>query len=184
MINVVRSMLDVHHEELREASQGAATESRTRAALSFPLPALRGMGKGIAEMPTGLDFFSRLRVEKSGRQRGKFDLEQFALSPLVTNVRMLAIGAGLHETGTIARIKGLQAAGHLSVELTERLLRAYHDFTRLKVGRQLAYGCEDGQGRFIDPRALTADEEERLRSGLEAVAGLEKIAYLCFTGEG
>ncbi|HEY6871222.1 MAG TPA: putative nucleotidyltransferase substrate binding domain-containing protein [Geobacteraceae bacterium] len=184
MIGVVRSMIEFHHEELRETSKSAAAASRTRTALSFPLPALRGMGKGIAEMPTGLDFFSRLRVEKRGRQRGKFDLEQFALAPLVTNIRMLAIYGALHETGTIARIKGLQAVGVLSVELTERLLRAYHDFTRLKIGRQLAEGCESEQGCFIDPQALTADEGERLRNGLETVAGLEKIAYLRFTEQG
>ncbi|MCM2357718.1 MAG: DUF294 nucleotidyltransferase-like domain-containing protein [Geobacteraceae bacterium] len=157
MINVVRSMLD--------AQQGA----------------LRDMGKELAEMPTGLDFFSRLRLERRGRHRGEFDLEQYALAPLIANVRMLAFACGLRETNTIARIKGLQEQGRLSVELTDRLVRAYHDLTSLKVQRQLAAGCADGDGCFIDPQGLTADQEFRLRNGLEAVSGLEKIAYLSFT---
>jgi CBS domain-containing protein len=184
MINIVWSMLEFHHGELRETTRSEAMASRTRAAVSFPLPALRDMGKEIAEMPTGLDFFSRLRLEKSGPYRGKFDLEQFALSPLITNVRMLTISRALHETSTIGRIKRLQEGGYLSVELTERLLRAYHDFIRLKVDRQLTGGCEDEQACFIDPQALTEDEGLRLRNGLEAVAGLEKIAYLSFTEQG
>jgi CBS domain-containing protein len=184
MINLVWSMLECRQGELREAAKGAATASHIRATLSFPLPGLRDMGKGLAEMPTGLDFFNRLRVEKSGRHRGTFDLEQYALLPLVANVRMLAAVGGLHETGTIGRIKGLQERGELSVELTERLLRAYHDFTRLKLDRQLAWGCDEERSRFVPHHELTPDEEQRLRSGLEAVAGLEKIAYLRFTGEG
>lgn len=184
MINIVRSVLEFRHGELREISKGEAAASRSRAAFAFPMPGLREMGKGIAEMPIGLDFFSRLRVARSGRNKGRFDLEQFALAPLVTNVRMLAINCGLHETGTIARIKGLQERGRLSVELTERLLRAYHDFTRLKVFCQLTEGCGDDSGCFIDPHALGADEGHRLRAGLEAVSGLETIAYLCFSEQG
>jgi CBS domain-containing protein len=184
MINVVWSMLEFRQGELREAAKGAATASQIRAALSFPLPGLRDMGKGIAEMPSGLDFFNRLRVEKGGRHRGEFDLEQYALAPLVANVRILTVSGGLHETGTIGRIKGLQERGQLSVELTERLLRAYHDFTRLKLNRQLARGCEQDLSRFVAPQELTPDEEHRLRTGLEAVAGLEKIAYLLFTEQG
>jgi len=184
MINVVWSMLEFRQGELREAAKGAATASHIRATLSFPLPGLRDMGKATAEMTSGLDFFNRLRREKSGRHRGEFDLEQYALAPLVTNVRILAVSDGLHEAGTIGRIKGLQVRGLLSVELTERLLRAYHDFTRLKVNRQLARGCDEDRSRFVNPHELTPDEEHLLRNGLEAVAGLEKIAYLRFTEQG
>lgn len=183
LLNIVWSMLEFRRGELRGLSRSAAMPSLTRA-VSFPLQSLRDMAKGIAEMPSGLDFFSRLRVERSGSHRGEFDLEQFAIAPLVANVRMLAINYGLHEPGTIARIKGLQEREHLSVDLTERLLRAYHEFTRLKVIRQITAGCDNEQSCFIDPQALSADGEYRLRAGLEAVSGLEKIAYLLFTEQG
>ena len=184
MLNVVRSMLEFRHGDLREAATGTAMTSLTRAAISFPAPALKGMGKSIAEIPTGLDFFGRLKVEKSGRQRGRFNLEQYALAPLISNVRMLAIESCLAETGTIARIKGLQNGGQLSVELTERVLRAYHEFTRLKLMRQIKGGCETEQACYIKPEELSEDEDQRLRNGLEAVSDLEKIAYLCFTEQG
>ena len=184
MLNVVRSMLEFRHGELRETSTDTAMASRTRAAISFPAPGLKGMGKSIAEIPTGIDFFGRLKVEKSGRQRGKFNLEQYALAPLITNVRMLAIEYGLAETGTIARIRGLQNGGRLSVELAERLLRAYHEFTRLKLLRQIGGGCETEQTCYIKPEELAEDEDRQLRNGLEAVSDLEKIAYLCFTEQG
>jgi len=181
MIGIVWGMLDFHQGKLRETSKSMAMTSRIRDTVSFPLPALRELGKGIPEMPAGLDFFRRLRVERRGRHRGEFDLEQFALAPLVTNVRMLASSCALHETSTINRIKGLQDRGHLSVELTDRLLRAYHDFTCLKVAQQLKTGCENEHTCFINPKDLTENEEQRLRNGLDTVSGLAKIAYLFYT---
>lgn len=183
LLNIVWSMLEFRHGELRELSKSAAMAPLARA-VTFPLQSLRDMAKGIAEMPTGLDFFSRLRVERSGRHRGEFDLEQFAIAPLVANIRILAIIHGVHEPGTIARIKGLQERGQLSVDLTERLLHAYHEFIRLKASRQLDVGCENEQSCFIDPEDLGEEGAYRLRAGLEAVSGLEKIAYLCFSEQG
>lgn len=135
-------------------------------------------------MQTGLDFFSRLRLEKRGRHKGEFDLEQHALLPLIANVRMLAVYRGLRETATIERIKGLQSSGCLNVDLTETLLRAYHDFSRLKINRQLAAGGGREDLCFIDPRNLTPEEESCFRNGLEAVTAIEKIVYLSFTEHG
>ncbi len=184
MINVVWGMLEFRQGELRETSKDAAMASRSRAAVSFPMPVLREIGKTTSEMTSGLDFFNRLRLEKSGSHRGEFDLERYALAPLVTNVRILAVSDGLHETATVDRIKGLQERGQLSVELTERLLRAYHEFTRLMLNRQITWTCETDRSRFVNPHELTPDEERLLRNGLEAVAGLEKIAYLRFAEQG
>ena len=183
-VNVVRSMLAFHPGELKDTTTSLAMASMARAALSFPVPALREMGKRIAETPTGLDFFGRLKVEKTGRQRGRFDLEQYALVPLITNIRMLAIEYELAETGTIARIKRLQSDGRLSVDLAERLLGAYHEFTRLKLLRQIDEGCESERTCCIDPHTLSEDEDQRLRAGLETVSDLEKIAYRHFTEQG
>jgi CBS domain-containing protein len=184
MINVVRSLLEFNPARLRDATASPGAQSRTRAAVLSPAPALREVAKNIADISTGLDFFGRLKVEKSGRYRGKFNLDQYALTPLVTNIRMFAIECGLAETGTIDRIKGLQGTGRLSVELAERLLRAYHEFARFKVLNQIRLGCENVPVCYIDPRELSEDEDQRLRAGLESVSDLEKIAYLFFTDQG
>jgi CBS domain-containing protein len=184
MINVVRSLLEIDPARLRSASIAPAAFSRARAAVHTPAPALREVGKSISDISTGLDFFGRLKVEKSGRYRGRFNLEQYALNPLVTNIRMLAIDCGLAETGTIDRIKKLQGSGRLSVELAERLLHAYHDFTRLKLLNQVRTSCENVAACYIDPHDLSQDEDQRLRNSLESVSDLEKIAYLIFTEQG
>jgi CBS domain-containing protein len=184
MLNVVRSMLGFHHEEVREEAVGPDLSSRFRTAVSRPVPLFMSISRSAAEAAGGLDFFGRFKVEKRGRNRGKFALDQNALTPLVTNVRILALEFGLNETGTIARIKKLQEDSRLSVELAERLLRAFHDFSRLKILRQVEAGCENERACFIDPQVLTENEEKRLKTGMAAVTDLEKIVYLCFTEQG
>ena len=184
MISIVWGMLEFRQVELRETTKSVARESQVSAAFSFSVPGFRGIGKKVAEMPIGLDFFGRLRLAKSGRHQGEFDLCQHALDPLITNVRVLAINFALHETSNIARIKGLQEHGQLSVDLTEKLLFAYHDFTRLKINRQLSGGCDREVACFIARQELTENEEFSLRTGLEAVADLEKIVYLRFAEQG
>jgi hypothetical protein len=71
--------------------------------------------------------------------------------------------------------------GRLGVDLSERLLVAYHDFTTLKITREVAGECVNGDECFIDPRRLDEADNQRLRNGMEAVSGLEKIVYLSFT---
>ena len=167
MLSVVRSILDFNQQRMRSPATA---------------PVLREVGKRIAEAPSGLDFFGRFKVEKEGRHHGRFDLGKYAIAPLVANVRLMAVDAGLVETSTIGRIKGLQLAGRLSVELSERLLSAYHEFIRLKVLLQIGEGCDSERDCFIKPHELDEGVMTKLRAGLEAVADLEKIAYLCFTG--
>jgi CBS domain-containing protein len=171
MITVVRSILDFSQRSLRDPA-------------TAPAPALSEVGRIIAETPTGLDFFGRLKVEKVGRYQGRFDLEQYALAPLIANIRLLAIDAGLAETSTIGRIKGLQGAGRLSVELSERLLQAYHDFSRLKIFLQIREGCVHERPCHINPQELAEDGDLKLRTGLQAVLDLEKITYLRFAHNG
>jgi CBS domain-containing protein len=181
MLLTVRSALGYGGNPVSEP-----TAAGVRDGASLPLSplVLRGVGRTVAEMQTGLDFFSRLRLEKRGPHKGKFDLERYALLPLIANVRMLAVYRGLRETATIERIKGLLSCGCLNVDLTEILLRAYHDFSRMKIDRQLAVGCGRADLCFIDPRDLSPEEGSCFRNGLEAVTSIEKIVYLCFTEKG
>lgn len=180
LLNLVRGLLDFHQGALRELARGAATDATTRAATLFPMPALRNLAKSIAEMPIGFDFFGRLRVDRSRKHRGEFNLEQFALAPLVVNIRLLAIKYGLAEPATVGRVKGLVDRGGLSVELAERLLRAYHDFTRQKLLLEIRDGAQGAQELFFNPEELTEEEMVSFKNGLEAVGNLQRIVYQSF----
>lgn len=141
----------------------------------------RALAQRATALPLAVGMFGGYRVERGGEHRGTFNLDQLAITPLITAVRWLSFARGVATTGTMARIKGLQERGHLGIELTERLLQAYNDFTSLKLSCQSTGNCDDGYACFIDPKDLTEELEQRLRNGLQAVSALEKIAYLYFT---
>ncbi|TWJ33380.1 putative nucleotidyltransferase substrate binding domain-containing protein [Geobacter argillaceus] len=141
----------------------------------------RALARRATALPLAVGMFGGYRVERGGEHRGYFNLDQLAITPLITAVRWLSFATGMAGTGTMARIKGLQERGNLGIELTERLLHAYNDFISLKLFRQSTGNCDDGYACFIDPKDLTEDLEQRLKNGLQAVSALEKIAYLYFT---
>ncbi|KAF0220398.1 MAG: hypothetical protein FD174_1299 [Geobacteraceae bacterium] len=157
MTNLVRGLLDYHRHG-----------------------ALRDISKSASEMPIGLDFFGRLRVDKSGNHRGEFNLEQFALTPLIMNICVMAIRHEVAATGTVDRIKGVLERGRLGVELAERLLMAYHDFASLKVFQEIRGGAAEAEGVFLNPDDMSEAEERNLKNGMEAVVNLQRIVYQTF----
>ena len=136
----------------------------------------------LSAMPVALGMFGGFRVARSGEHRGAFDLEEFALLPLVMNVRILSIRHGLAETGTVGRIKGLLDGGHLGVELAERLLKAYHAIVRQKIVMEIGTG--GATGFFLNPEELPAEEAHHLKNGLEAVVSLQRIVYQSLAEQG
>jgi CBS domain-containing protein len=137
--------------------------------------------KKLSSLPVALGIFGGFRIERSGEHRGEFNLEEFALAPLIMNVRVLAIGSGLAETSTVDRVKGLVTAGNLGVDLAERLLKAFHVFARQKIISSSAGVME---GVFIKPEKLSEEEEQLFKYGLEAVVNVQRIVYQTFAEQG
>ncbi len=136
----------------------------------------RQLSRKIAAMPVAVGLFGWFRVARSGDHRGEFSLEQLALAPLIMTVRLCARQWGINTTSTVARIKGIFAAGRIGVELAERVLRAYHEFTSYKIEMEIRQSLDGGEF-FFNPEELTADAAERFKDGLEAVVSLQKLFH-------
>lgn len=135
---------------------------------------LRETGRSVATMPVALGFLGWFRVERSGEHYGMVNIKQLAWLPLVLNVRIMAIQSGITETGTLARLRKLLEEGKLGVELTERLIHAYHEITRLRVHSQIKSTPHDP---FLDPETLSSSQEHLFKGAVEAVVNLQKIVY-------
>jgi len=135
----------------------------------------------VSTMPGGLDFFGRFRMEKSSGHKLVFPLEKYALLPLVANVRILAIRDGIRETSTLNRIRRLVEAGSLNVEMSERLMRAFHEIETLQIREELLVR---GRRAEIDAVQLADETEYRLKSALESISNLQKIVYSHFMDQG
>ncbi|WP_298266918.1 putative nucleotidyltransferase substrate binding domain-containing protein [Geobacter sp.] len=157
-VNLVRAMLDYHREPLREAARRTAM------------------------MPSGFDFFGRLRVERGGAHRGEFNLGLYGIEPLVALVRVLTVRFDVSETGTVERIRGLLQGGRIDVELAERLLFAWHALGGLAVAEEIGRGERAG-GLFVSPGTLSEHALEELKRSLEAVGTLQKMVYSSVSGQ-
>ncbi|HWI41713.1 MAG TPA: putative nucleotidyltransferase substrate binding domain-containing protein [Verrucomicrobiae bacterium] len=168
-----------------DAVLGEAFIAAAREGLSLNRPLLRRVAKEAAMLPLAIRFLGWFRVERGGAHRGEINLRQYAIEPLVSNIRLMALMNGAQETGTVQRVRGLLHRGKLDVSLAERLLKAYLDFCGFQIEtlvKAVPGGVEDAG--FLSPDYLTEEEEQVLREGLETVETLQKIMYTEYVGHG
>jgi signal-transduction protein with cAMP-binding, CBS, and nucleotidyltransferase domain len=96
---------------------------------------------------------------------------------MIVTIRMLAIQKNIEETGTPDRIRKLQQAGELGVDLASKLLIAYHDFLRIKLSAETAGKGNERDGFYLDREEITHDDEGCLKQGLDALFNLQRIVY-------
>ncbi|MGY2050271.1 DUF294 nucleotidyltransferase-like domain-containing protein [Methylobacterium sp. JK268] len=115
-----------------------------------------------------------------GLRRHDLDLKRAGLFPLVHGVRVLAIEAGLSETGTVERIRALTERGLMEDSLGRDLASALRAFMALRLDRQLA---ASHRGAASGPVVLDADamptlERDLLREALRIVRRFREVIHV------
>lgn len=142
---------------------------------------LYGMAKAASEMRLALGFLKRIWTEGSGEHKGEFNLKLLAWAPLVMNVRILAINQAIPVTNTIERIKRLVECGGITPSMGEGLVEGYEVLTRHRILAQIRVikGIQK-DSYYLNPYALPADEQERLRQALLRIEELQKLIHVNF----
>jgi CBS domain-containing protein len=123
--------------------------------------------------PTG--FFRALVVESTGEHRGRLDLKQGGVVPIVDLARWAGIAAGMTSASTRERLRAAAAAGTLSEGQARTLEDALTLITGLRVEHQVAQlrsGIEPDD--FVDPSRLSGLTRSYLREAFRAVASIQK----------
>ncbi|MBV8218870.1 MAG: CBS domain-containing protein [Solirubrobacterales bacterium] len=123
--------------------------------------------------PTG--FFRGLVVESTGEHRGRLDLKQGGMIPIVDLARWAGIAAGVTSASTSERLRAGAAAGSLSPAQARTLEDAFTLITDLRVEHQveqLRAGEEPDD--YVDPRTLSDLTRSYLREAFRAVASVQK----------
>jgi CBS domain-containing protein len=123
--------------------------------------------------PTG--FFRGLVVEHTGEHRGRLDLKQGGVVPILDLARWGAIAAGVTSASTPERLRAAGEAGTLSSADAHTLqdafamindLRLEHQVTQLRAG--------DEPDDHVDPAELSALMRTHLREAFRAVTSVQK----------
>ncbi|MGH6947228.1 MAG: putative nucleotidyltransferase substrate binding domain-containing protein, partial [Kiloniellales bacterium] len=129
--------------------------------------------------------FNRLLTEKHDpAHKGKVDLKYAGTLPLAEAVRLLALRAGIRDTGTLARIEALGAINGLGADEQDRLRAAFDHVTGLQLRQQIAdYQAGQPVSNFVDPASLTAREIDLLKDAFRAINDFRVRVRADLTGE-
>ncbi len=161
---------------------------RVRAHIAETLPGaypfLQTMYGAQQNHRTALGLFGWFRREAEGPHKGMISLKYGGSLPLVEAVRLLALRAGIRETGTRIRIATLVEAGELAPGLGDDLTEAFSVITAATLRHQLAdYAAGRPLTYWLRPRRVSARERRRLKAALRAVERLRSQVRSTFTGD-
>jgi CBS domain-containing protein len=120
-----------------------------------------------------LNFFKKFNLEEEGQNKGKFDIKNRAIMPLVDAARLFAVSFNLRGiNNTYLRFKQLAIA---DPKFSEIYLNCADAFLILSKFRTLEGLKNDSNGDFINVDELTKVDKERLRSALGPMRDLEEL---------
>jgi CBS domain-containing protein len=124
-----------------------------------------------------LDFFGKISCDKTGAQRGKFNIKINGLSPIIDIARLSALELKVYHTSTLERLTEVKdrccAAGSFSDELEQAFeflmsLRLRHQYQQVQEGVE--------PDNFIDPRGLGTLDRTMLKESFKLIMTVQEAA--------
>jgi CBS domain-containing protein len=123
--------------------------------------------------PTG--FFRGLVVESSGEHRGRLDLKEGGVIPIVDLARWAGIAAGVTSASTSERLRAAAAAGTMPEAQARTLEDALALITGLRLEHQVAQlRAGEAPDDYVNPAELSGLTRSYLREAFRAVASIQK----------
>ena len=127
---------------------------------------LRMLAEELADIAAPLGLFGSFRTEA-----GRLDLKRAILYPIVGAARVLALRHGIEATATVARLRGVAAAGGLPDPDLANATEAYEAGLRLVLEQQIAdIAADRPPGTLVEIGRLSASGRARLRGHLRHAA--------------
>ena len=132
-----------------------------------------------------LGWFGRFVTEhEKPEHKGKIDLKHAGTLPLVSSVRVMALGHGIGEVSTLARIAALKEQEVFSADDADYFDGAFRQVTHLLLRQQLAdFKAGNQVGNYMPPRRMRKRERDLLIDSLKAIRSLAERVRLEFRGE-
>ena len=125
-----------------------------------------------SKVPLGL--LGRFLVEKEGDHRGEISLKQGGPIYIVDCIRMFALEKEVPAVTTLDRLKALVQLNVFAPETGEHIRAAFEALSFLRLRNEIAL-IDQGKNptHFLDPYALSRNEQDLLRESLSAVTKLQ-----------
>jgi CBS domain-containing protein len=124
-----------------------------------------------------VNFLGKLCGEKEGGHKGKFNIKNKALCPIIDAARLSALETGIYNTSTIERLRELKDRRGTASRFSDDLEHAFEFLMSLRLRhqyRQIEEGIEPDN--FIDPRGLRSMERKMLKEVMGLIASVQNSA--------
>jgi CBS domain-containing protein len=124
------------------------------------------------KVPVGL--LGRFILDKTGEHKGELSLKQGGSVYIVDCIRMFALEKELSAVTTLERLKGLVGRNVFAPETAEHIRAAFEALSFLRLRNEITlidHGREPSH--FLDPYALSKNEQDLLRESFNAVSKLQ-----------
>ena len=173
-------------------------EALLNATIFFDLRPLAGdaelvaaLRRALSELTRGNEIFLRMMTVNAlaaspplGRLRdfvteaesgGAIDLKKFGSRIFVDAARILALGAGIDETGTASRLRRVAREGFMAPSDAEAAVHAFHALQGIRLGAQSGDGLDKHPpGNQIDPDRLNEFDRRVLLESLRQARKLQQ----------
>ena len=131
------------------------------------------LGNDALRKPAALNFFKKFNTEEDGKNKGKFDIETKAISPLIETARLLVLSLNIKGiNNTYLRFKQLAIADSKNAEIYLDCAEAFQMLSRFRTIEGLK---NDSNGQFINIDELSKIDKEKLKNALAPMRELEEV---------
>ena len=131
------------------------------------------LGNDALRKPPPLSFFKKFNIEETGLNKGKFDIKNRAILPLVDGARLFTISHNIKGiNNTFLRFKQLAMVDQKHSEIYLNCADAFQTLSKLKTSEGLKY---DNSGQFINIEDLSKIDKENLKNALAPIKELEEL---------
>ncbi|MCM2358722.1 MAG: DUF294 nucleotidyltransferase-like domain-containing protein [Geobacteraceae bacterium] len=137
---------------------------------------LPNMARHIMRFPPPLGMFGRIKVERSGEQRGKVDIKKAGIFAFTVGASLLALETGSVGGSTWEKLELLGERGVISPGDLETVEDSFTFLVQLRLQRQLkALAAGDKPANHVDPMIMTEKERDQFRQALQGAGTFLRI---------
>jgi CBS domain-containing protein len=134
------------------------------------------VAKNIVRFPPPLGMFGRIKVERTGTNRGKVDLKKAGIFAITEGASLLALEHNIHSGTTWDKLEKLVQVSALAKRDSEKISDAFSQLVNFRLQRQLRdLAAGNKLSNAIDPQRLTEKSRQQLREALRGVNLLLRI---------
>lgn len=143
---------------------------------------LRYAAANVLRFKTPMGMFGRIKVEKAGEHRGLLDVKKAGIFALTEGIKVLALEAGIMESGTRERLSALVDAGVFNRSRADDMETCFNTLVFFRLRSQvMAVRAGREPSNFIDLQHFTRTEKGRLKLALEGVGTFQEFLNLRFS---